>query len=78
MAEQQSDSEANPEILIGLAAGKVWEILLKGPQTAETIAKHTKLKSSDVDLAIGWLARENKLKISLDGRGRIGKIALKS
>lgn len=79
MAQEQQETVANPEVLIGMVAGKVWEVLVqKGPQSPDTIARNTKLKGGDVDLAIGWLARENKLNIHLDSRGKIGKIALKS
>lgn len=73
-----SKTEETVTAIIGTNAGKVWNVLKeKGPLTIDSIVRNTKLKSRDTDLAIGWLAREDKLVIDRDGRGRIAKVALR-
>ncbi|MBI5359616.1 MAG: winged helix-turn-helix domain-containing protein [Planctomycetes bacterium] len=50
---------------IGENAGKVWQNLEKtGDLTVKELARKLKLDSDDVSMALGWLARENKLKLS--------------
>lgn len=50
---------------IGVNAGRVWGLLSKEPNLSKTaIAKRLSLRPSDVALALGWLARENKLVAS--------------
>jgi len=64
------------EALIGENAGKVWRSLKeKGPQSATALAKSTRLKISELDRALGWLAREGKLTFTTDNKGTI-KIGL--
>lgn len=47
---------------IGLNAGKVWRILNeKGEQSMFTLCHELGLTFEDVAIAIGWLARENKI-----------------
>lgn len=47
----------------GLNAGKVWETLNKhGPLTQTELMKKTKLTKEEFFTAIGWLARENKVR----------------
>ncbi len=49
--------------LIGENAGKVWKALHeKGPMVASGIRKATTLDDKHVYMAIGWLAKEGKLK----------------
>lgn len=47
---------------IGSNAGKVWRILNeKGEQSMFTLCHELGLTFEDVAIAIGWLARENKI-----------------
>ena len=58
---------------IGMAAGKVYQLLsTNGPATHGKIKKGVKdAKSEVVDMAIGWLAREDKLKFQAKGKSVI-------
>lgn len=48
---------------IGGWAGIVWnELSAGGPMTVKEIKKASKLREKDIYAAIGWLARENKVK----------------
>jgi hypothetical protein len=61
---------------IGKVAGEVWHQLSKhGPMSYAKLVKATGEPRDSVMQAIGWLAREDKLKIESDRRTRI--IALK-
>lgn len=55
----------NKEIMlnetIGANAGKVWTALQEGALSAKAVKKSTKLAEKDLNLALGWLAREGKL-----------------
>ncbi len=56
------------EAVYGRNAGMVWRALNeKGKLGISDISKHTKLSTLDVNGAIGWLARENKVKIVQSG-----------
>ena len=46
---------------IGENAGLVWNALQGGALTTDALKKATKLKVADLNLALGWLAREGKL-----------------
>lgn len=46
---------------IGENAGAVWNALQNGGLNLKALKKATKLKNEDLYLALGWLARENKL-----------------
>ena len=47
----------------GWNAGKVWKILnTKGPLKENTLLNSTKLKEEEFWAAIGWLAREDKIR----------------
>ena len=46
---------------IGENAGKVWQALQGGALTTKELAKATKLKVAELNLALGWLAREDKV-----------------
>ena len=47
--------------LIGANAGKIWNALQDGALASKALKKATKLKEADLNLALGWLAREGKL-----------------
>lgn len=52
----------NTEV-IGNWAGIVWNVLNEeGALTVKDIKKNTKLREKDVYAALGWLAREDKVK----------------
>ena len=46
---------------IGENAGLIWNELLGGALTLKALKKATKLKNDDLNLALGWLAREGKV-----------------
>jgi len=55
--------------LIGDAAGKVWEYLDKnGPSSVSKIATETGINKTDMQRAIGWLSKEDKLSVEIKGR----------
>lgn len=47
--------------LIGSNAGKIWNALQNGALSGKALKKATKLKEADLNLGLGWLAREGKL-----------------
>ena len=46
---------------IGENAGLIWSALQDGALTLKALKKATKLKNDDLNLALGWLAREGKV-----------------
>lgn len=46
---------------IGENAGLIWNTLQGGALTTKALKKATKLKNDDLNLALGWLAREGKV-----------------
>ena len=46
---------------IGENAGLCWNALQGGALTVKALKKATKLKNDDLNLALGWLAREGKI-----------------
>ena len=47
---------------IGTNAGRIWEFLnIKGEMPITEIKKKLKLKEFDLHIALGWLAREDKI-----------------
>ena len=46
---------------IGENAGLIWNELQGGALTLKALKKATKLKNDDLNLALGWLAREGKV-----------------
>lgn len=46
---------------IGMNAGLIWSALESGAQSVKAVKKATKLKEADLNLALGWLAREDKV-----------------
>lgn len=54
---------------IGEAAGKIWEYLDKnGSASVTKITNETGVNKNDVQRAIGWLLKEDKLSIEMVGR----------
>ena len=54
---------------IGAAAGKIWKFLNKnGPASISKVATETGINKNDIQRAIGWLAREEKITIEQKGR----------
>lgn len=57
---------------IGKNAGIIWNLLSdKQKWTAKQLSKKSGLSEPDVYCAIGWLARENKLEISISENNEI-------
>ena len=55
--------------IIGDDAGKVWQYLDKnGSASVTKITNETEISKSDVQRAIGWLLKEDKLTIEVVGR----------
>jgi Winged helix-turn-helix domain (DUF2582) len=46
---------------IGISAGLVWDALAGGELNVKAVKKVTKLAEKDLNLALGWLAREGKV-----------------
>jgi hypothetical protein len=49
---------------IGINAGLVWAALEGGELNVKAVKKATKLAEKDLNLALGWLAREDKVKFT--------------
>ncbi len=49
---------------IGNNAGLVWSALLAGELNVKALKKATKLTEKDLNLALGWLARESKVRFN--------------
>jgi len=48
---------------IGINAGVIWHLLAdKGAVSIFGLRKHSDIKATDVFLALGWLAREDKIR----------------
>ena len=61
---------------IGDAAGKIWLYLDKnGPSSVTKITTETEINKNDVQRAIGWLSKEDKLII--EAKGRVEIVSLK-
>lgn len=57
------------EDAIGESAGKVWRYLeAQGPRSVSQIQRGTGLSQSLTYLALGWLAREGKIRFEQEGR----------
>lgn len=52
-------------VKIGENAGLVWNALQGGALTAKALKKVTKLKEADLNMALGWLARENNISFEI-------------
>ena len=52
----------------GKYAGKVWKALhSKGPKTLTQLQKSSGLSLKEASMGLGWLAKENKIKVSNGG-----------
>ncbi len=61
---------------IGEAAGKIWRYLDEnGPASVSKVSSETGIGKNDIQRAIGWLAKEDKLSIEM--RGRAETLSLK-
>jgi len=49
---------------IGINAGLVWAALESSELNVKAVKKTTKLAEKDLNLALGWLAREGKVKFN--------------
>jgi len=68
----------NMEEIIGMNAGKVWTQLdIAGRQNVKDLKKATKLKEKDLYAALGWLAREGKLRFEEEENGKELFVSLK-
>ena len=57
---------------IGKVAGKLWAYLDENESASPSrIAKEINISKNELQRAIGWLAREEKLIIEVDGRVEI-------
>jgi len=60
----------------GDAAGKVWQYLdQNGTASVTKITNETEISKNDMQRAIGWLLKEDKLSIEV--KGRIETLSLK-
>lgn len=61
---------------IGVAAGTIWHYLEKnGPSSVTKVSTDTGLGKNEVQRAIGWLAKEDKLAVEM--KGRVETLSLK-
>lgn len=51
---------------IGINAGLIWAALENGEQNVKAVKKATKLAEKELNLALGWLAREGKISFRED------------
>lgn len=49
---------------IGINAGLIWQALQEGELSVKAVKKATKLNEKEVNLALGWLAREGKVSFN--------------
>ena len=49
---------------IGNNAGLIWSVLENGILNVKAVKKATKLNEKDLNLALGWLAREDKVQFN--------------
>ena len=53
---------------IGSNAGLIWAALANGELSVKAAKKATKLTEKDLNLALGWLAREGKVSFREDDK----------
>jgi hypothetical protein len=64
-------TETTIESIFGVNAGIVWKALdQNGPSTIEDLVKTTSLSREEVYGALGWLGREDKISLEMQGRAR--------
>ena len=49
---------------IWINAGLIWSALQGGELNVKAVKKATKLAEKDLNLALGWLARDGKIKLT--------------
>ncbi len=61
---------------IGINAGKVWSVLDEsGRQNVKEIKRATKLTDKNLYAALGWLAREGKVTLQVEGKELIASLS---
>ena len=84
MAATNTGTKAKPNTVnkddqvakVGETAGKIWRHLhAEGGRTLAQLAKQLDLRPELITMAVGWLAREDKIVLST--RGNTTKVALK-
>jgi len=74
--EAEIVNKDEPIAKVGETAGKIWRHLhAEGERTLAQLARQLDLKPERVTMAVGWLAREDKIVLST--RGTTTKVALK-
>jgi hypothetical protein len=69
MATQQIEEATSAVLTIGETAGHIWRILHdEGELRLSTLQKRIDASATLLHLALGWLAREDKIAITPDGR----------
>jgi hypothetical protein len=62
-------TETNVESIFGTKAGIVWKALdQNGPSNIGDLVKATSLSREEVNVALGWLGREDKILAERHGR----------
>ena len=60
---------------VGHTAGDVWQLLnIKGPLSVTEIVKTIDASRDQIMQSIGWLAREGKLTVRVEGRRKIASL----
>ncbi len=60
---------------IGETAGRVWQILDKdGPLSITTLQRRADVPSRLLYMALGWLAREDKVEVTAEGRNYLVRL----
>ena len=60
------------ESVFGFNAGVVWEALNQnGPSNIRNLVKATRLSREEVNAALGWLGREDKIVLEQKGRAMV-------
>jgi hypothetical protein len=77
-AKVETDTVKQDELVakIGETAGKVWRHLhAEGERTLAQLAKQVNERPERIAMAVGWLAREDK--VALTTRGSVTKVSLR-
>jgi predicted RNA-binding protein (virulence factor B family) len=69
---QLKPEENNMSTTIGESAGKLWAFLeANGAASPSKIEKEAGLAKAELQRAIGWLAKEDKILIEVNGRSEV-------
>ncbi|MCF7967536.1 MAG: winged helix-turn-helix domain-containing protein [Methylococcaceae bacterium] len=61
---------------LGVAAGQVWKALSEtGQASATKLSEATGLDRNEIQRAIGWLAREDKIRVERKGKNEFFSLA---